>query len=117
VRPVQSPNSLESVWLVIENRAQPGELVTIQSGVEKYALVFTKPESAAVFLADLNDPDLTISSLERWVLKDALLTSAALIGATRVMFDYRSGQHDAVSAPLAGLTEFVRARIGAMPSS
>jgi hypothetical protein len=114
---MQAENPIEAIWLVLENTAQPGELVTIQSGSEKYALVFTKPESAALFLADLNDPDLTISSLERPVLKDAFLTAAALISATRVMFDYRSGQHDAVSAPLAGLTEFVRARIGELPSS
>ena len=114
---MQAENPIEATWLVIENRVQPGELVTIQSGSEKYALVFTQPESAAVFLSDLNDSNLSISSLERPVLKDAFLTAAALIGATRVMFDYRSGQHDTVSAPLAGLTEFMRARIGGLPSS
>jgi hypothetical protein len=97
--------------LVIQNLETPGELVTVQAGSDKYALVFTSPEVAAVFLHDLNDEALHLSSLESWVLKESYLTAATLIGATRVMFDYRRGQHDAVSAPLPALLEFTRQRI------
>jgi hypothetical protein len=105
-------NPLEATWLVFENRAHPGELVTLQAGAEKYALVYTDAALAGAFLADLNDPDLHTSSLETWVLKDAFLTAAALIGATRVLFDYQRGMHDATSAPLEGLQGFVRDHIG-----
>ena len=106
-----APNPLEWPWLVIFNQAVPGELVTIQTSADKYALIFTDARLAAAFLRDLNDPNLQISSLETWVLKDAFLTAAGLIGATRVMFDYKAGQHDAVSAPLEGLTSFARQRL------
>ena len=103
-----APNPLETHWLVIVNQAIAGELVTLQSGRDKYALVFTDSSLAAAFL---RDPDLHLSSLETWVLKDAFLTAAGLIGATRVMFDYRAGQHDALSAPLGGLRGFVTERL------
>jgi hypothetical protein len=106
-----APNPLELPWLVIFNRAVPGELVTIQSGANKYAVVFTTSSLADSLLRDLGDPNLEVSSLETWVLKDAFLTAAGLIGATRVIFDYQSGQHDAVSAPREGLTSFVRERL------
>ena len=104
-------NPLEAHWLVIFNQAVAGELVTIQSGTDKYAVVFTTSSLAATFLRDLNDSDLEVSQLETWVLKDAFLTAAGLIHATRVMFDYQAGQHDAVSAPLEGLRGFVRERL------
>lgn len=106
-----APNLLEAHWLVIFNRAVAGELVTIQSGVDKYAPVFTSSSLVATFLRDLNDPRLEVSRLETWVLKDTFLTAAGLIGATRVMFDYQAGQHDAVSAPLEGLRGFVLERL------
>ena len=106
-----APNLLEAHWLVIFNQAVAGELVTIQSGIDKYALVFTSSSLAATFLRDLNDPRLEVSSLESWVLKDAYLTAAELIHATRVMFDYQAGHHDAVSASLEGLRGFVLERL------
>ena len=106
-----APNPLETHWLVIFNAAVPGELVTIQTSTDKYALVYTDSSLADTFLRDLNDPNLQTSSLETWVLKDAFLTAAELIHATRVMFDYMAGQHDAVSAPLEGLRGFVRERL------
>lgn len=105
------PNPLEAHWLVIFNAAVPGELVTIQTSADKYALVYTDSSFAASFLRDLNDSNLQVSKLETWVLKDAFLTAAGLIHATRVMFDYRIGQHDAVSAPLEGLRGFVTQRL------
>ncbi len=108
----QAPDLFAADWLVIENKVQPGELVTIQAGADKYALVFTSPETAGIFLADLHDDALVVSSLANWVLKESYLTAASLIAATRVIFDYRRGQHDAVSAPLPGLLELVRGRIG-----
>ena len=108
---MSAPNPLETHWLVIFNQTVPGELVTIQSGTDKYALVFTDSSLAAVFLRDLNDPNLESSSLETWVLKDAFLTAAGLIHATRVMFDYEAGRHDALSAPLEGLRGFVSQRL------
>ena len=106
-----APNPLETHWLVIFNQAVAGELVTIQTSTEKYALIYTDSSLADTFLRDLNDVNLHLSSLETWVLKDAFLTAAGLIHATRVMFDYKSGQHDAVSAPLEGLRGFVRERL------
>ena len=106
-----APNPLETHWLVIFNMAVPGELVTIQTSTDKYALIYTDSSLADTFLRDLNDANLQISGLETWVLKDAFLTAAGLIHATRVMFDYAAGQHDAVSAPLEGLRGFVRERL------
>lgn len=108
---MSAPNPLELPWLVIFNQVVPGELMTIQSGASKYALVFTELSLAALFLRDLNDPNLQPSSLKTWVLKDAFLTAAHLIHATRVMFDYEAGRHDVVSAPLDGLRGFVRERL------
>jgi hypothetical protein len=105
-------NPLEVAWLVLDNPSVPGEVITVQAGAEKYAVVYTDANLAAAFLYDLSDPALGISTLETWVLKDAFLTAAALIGATRVLFDYRRGAHDATSAPLEGLQGFVRERIG-----
>ncbi len=106
-----APNPITMHWLVIFNQAVAGELVTIQSGVDKYALIFTDSSLAVTFLRDLGDQNLHVSQLETWVLKDAFLTAAGLIHATRVMFDYQAGQHEAVSAPLEGLHGFVRGRL------
>ena len=103
---------LDAPWLIVENAREPGELVTIAAGAEKYALAFTHVETAAAFLAGLEDDALQIGTLETWVLKDAFLTASRALRATRVMFDYRVGLHAPQSAPLDGLTEYVRSRIG-----
>lgn len=103
----------EAPWLVIENAVQPGELVTIQAGTEKYALVFTDPVKAGVFLAELADDALQLGTLESWVLKDTYLTAAERLSCSRVAFDYARGEHNVPSAPLAGLRDLVRSRIGA----
>lgn len=105
---------LDGPWLIIENAREPGELVTITAGSEKYALAFTNAETAAAFLAGLDDDALRLGTLETWVLKDAFLTASNAINATRVMFDYASGLHNVQSAPLEGLTDYVRSRIGAV---
>ncbi len=86
--------------------------MTLTAGDTKYALVFTDADLAAIFLHGMNDPSLQIVSLESWVMKDALLSAAKILGATRVMFDYARGQHAAQSAPLEGLTELIKSRIG-----
>jgi hypothetical protein len=105
-------NPFDATWLIPDNPSISGELVTLTSGETKHALVFTDPDLAAVFLHDLNDPGLQIVSLESWVMKDAFLTAAKILGATRVMFDYLRGQHAAQSAPLERLVEYLKARIG-----
>ena len=105
-------NPFDATWLIPDNEAISGELVTLTAGETKYALVFTNPDFAAVFLHDLNDPSLQIISLKTWVMKDAFLTAAKILGATRVMFDYAKGQHAAQSAPLQGLVEYLKTRIG-----
>lgn len=105
-------NPLDARWLIVENLREPGELVTITAGLEKYTLAFTDAEVAAAFLAGLEDDALQIGTLETWVMKDAFLTASRAIHATRVMFDYQRGAHNAHSAPLKGLTEYVRSRIG-----
>jgi hypothetical protein len=102
----------EHAWMVIENVLQPGELVTISAGADKYALVFTDPIKAGVFLAELDDAALQLSTLETWVMKDAYLTAASRIDATRVAFDYHRGAHSVPSAPLVGLHAWIRSRIG-----
>jgi hypothetical protein len=106
-------NPIDSTWLIIENPTVPGELITLTSGETKYALVFTQPETATVFLNGMNDPTLQIVSLENWVMKDAFLTAAKILGANRIMFDYTRGQHSAQSAPLESLIELMKSRIGA----
>jgi hypothetical protein len=107
-------NPLDAPWLIVENAREPGELLTVTAGSEKYALAFTDAALAAAFLASLEDDALRLGTLETWVMKDAFLTASRAIRATRVMFDYRRGAHNAHSAPLEGLTEYVRARIGAV---
>ena len=106
------PNPLEQPWLVVENPTQPGEVITITAGSEKYAPVFTQPDLAAAFLVGLEDPTLNLATLETWVLKESYLAASSTINVTRVMFDYARGQHNAMSAPLQGLIEFTRSRIG-----
>jgi hypothetical protein len=105
-------NPIDSTWLIVENPIVAGELMTLTAGDIKHALVFTKPEPAAVFLHGMNDPSLRIVSLESAVMKDSFLTAAKLLGATRVMFDYTSGQQIAQSAPIEGLIERIKSRIG-----
>ena len=107
-------NPLDAPWLIIENVREPGELVTVTAGAEKYALAFTDVDTAAAFLTGLEDDALKIGKLETWVLKDAFLTASNAINATRVMFDYASGLHNVQSAPLEGLTDYVRSRIGSV---
>jgi hypothetical protein len=107
-------NPLDAPWLFIENVREPGELVSVTAGSEKYALAFTDAAIAAEFLAGLNDDALEIGTLETWVMKDAFLTASRAIQATRVMFNYRPGLHNVQSAPLEGLTEYVRSKIGAV---
>ena len=105
-------NPFDATWLIPDNPTVSGELVTLTAGETKYALVFTNADLAAVFLHGMNDPSLQIVSLESWVIKDAFLTAAKILGASRVMFDYARGQHNAQSAPLEGLIEYLKARIG-----
>ena len=105
-------NPFEATWLIPDNRAVSGELVTLTAGETKYALAFTNAELAAVFLHGMNDPSLRIVSLESWVMKDAFLSAAKILGVTRVIFDYSRGQHAAQSAPLEGVIEYLKARIG-----
>jgi hypothetical protein len=110
-------NPLDGPWLFIENVREPGELVTVTAGTEKYALAFTDAAIATAFLTGLEDDALQIGRLETWVMKDAFLTASRAVHATRVMFDYRPGLHNPQSAPLEGLTEYVRSKIGTLESS
>ncbi len=100
---------------MIDNPTLPDERITIQAGADKYALVFTNVAIAAVFMADLQDPTLRLESLDSWVLKETYLTTCALLGASRVVFDYQRGQHHAVSAPLEGLRLYCAEQIGGLP--
>ena len=88
------------------------ERITLQSGQEKYALIFTEPAVAHQFLRDMQDPNLILESLEDWVLKETFLTTLRFLSVTRVIFDYVQGQHTAVSAPLDGLQSHCQAQIG-----
>jgi hypothetical protein len=110
-------NPLDAPWLFIENVREPGELVTVSAGSEKYALAFTDASTATEFLNGLGDDALQISALETWVMKDAFLTASRAIHATRVMFNYRPGLHNVQSTPLEGLTEYVRSKIGTLEAS
>jgi hypothetical protein len=107
------PNPIDATWWVVDNPIVAGELITLTSGEIKYAPVFSNPWLARAFLNGMNDPSLQIASLESWVMKDAFLTAAKILGATRIMFDYTRGQHSAQSAPLEGLIELMKSRIGA----
>ena len=97
---------------MIDNPAVAGELITLTAGEIKYALVFSNLEHALEFLKGMNDSSLQIASLENWVMKDAFLTAAKILGATRIMFDYARGQQSAQSAPLEHLIELMKSRIG-----
>jgi hypothetical protein len=105
-------NVLDGPWLLFENLHQPGELVTVTAGSEKYALAFTDAAIAAAFLKGLDDDEVHIIRLETWVMKDAFLTVSKAVQATHVMFDYRPGLHHVQSAPLEELSEYIRSRIG-----
>jgi hypothetical protein len=105
-------NPIDSIWWIVDNPAVAGELITLTAGEVKYALVFSSSPLALDFLHGMNDPSLQIASLEGWVMKDAFLTAAKILGATRIMFDYAIGQQSAQSAPLENLIELMKARIG-----
>jgi hypothetical protein len=105
-------NPIDSTWWIIDNPAVAGELITLTAGEIKYAPVFSQLEYALEFLNGMNDPSLQIASLESWVMKDAFLTAANILGATRIMFDYARGQQSAQSAALEHLKELMKARIG-----
>ncbi len=105
-------NPLEQTWWIIDNPQVAGELITLTAGEVKYALVFSKLEVAQTFLFGLNDSSLTLVTLNSWVMKDAFLTAAKILGATRVMFDYVPGLQSAPSAALENLIELMHKRIG-----
>jgi hypothetical protein len=105
-------DAISEIWWVISNSKAGNERITIQSGSEKYALVFTKLSIAQDFLNGLRDPDLKLETLENWVLKETFLTTLTFIAVTRVMFDYLQGQHNALSAPLDLLQSHCRTQIG-----
>jgi hypothetical protein len=105
-------NPIDSTWWIVDNPTVAGELITLTAGEIKYALVFGSLESAVAFLHNMNDPSLNIATLESWVMKDAFLTAAKILGATRIMFDYARGQQSAQSAPLENLIELMKSRIG-----
>ncbi len=86
--------------------------MTLRAGEIKYALVFSSSPLATVFLHGMNDQNLQIATLETWVMKDAFLTAAKILGATRIMFDYARGQQSAQSAPLENLIELMKTKIG-----
>jgi hypothetical protein len=100
-------NPLEQPWLVPENPNAPDERITIHAGSEKYAVAFTDPIKAALFLADQRDPGLTLTTFDTWVMKDAFLTAVTMLGVTRVMFDYVPGNQNAMSAPITTLRQWV----------
>jgi hypothetical protein len=106
------PNPIDSIWWIVDNPTVTGELITLTAGEIKFALVFSQRDHALEFLRGMNDPSLQIASLETWVMKDAFLTAARILGATRIMFDYLRGQHSAQSAPLEGLIAAIKPRIG-----
>jgi hypothetical protein len=106
------PNPIDSSWWIVESAEVAGELITLTAGEIKYALVFSDALLAKAFLYSMNDPSLQIASLETWVMKDAFLTAAKILGATRIMFDYMRGQHSAQSAPLGGLIEAIKPKVG-----
>ncbi|HWG84982.1 MAG TPA: DUF3234 domain-containing protein [Deinococcales bacterium] len=102
---------LDQTWLVIENPSAPGEVVTLSAGAVKYALAFIDPVRAAAFLAGMDDAaDLRVGSLESWVLKEAFLAAARVLGATHVLFDYEPGSHSAQAAPIERVADFLRSR-------
>ncbi len=105
-------NPIDSTWWIIDNPTVAGELITLTAGDIKYALVFSNLGHALEFLKGMNESSLQIASLETWVMKDAFLTAAKILGATRIMFDYARGQQTAQSAPLENLIELIKARIG-----
>ncbi len=100
-------NPLEQPWLVPENPSAPDERTTIHAGGEKYAVAFTDPIKAALFLADQRDPSLTLTTFGTGVMKDAFLTAVTMLGATRVMFDYVPGDQNAMSASIDTLRQWV----------
>ncbi len=110
--PSTPSNPIELSWWIVENPQIAGELITLTAGEIKYALVFSSPPLAQAFLSGMNDSGLTITSLEGWVMKDAFLTAAKILGATRVMFNYARGQQSAQSAALESLIELMKTRIG-----
>jgi hypothetical protein len=105
-------NPIDSTWWIVDNPAVAGELITLTAGEIKYALVFSSLKLATDFLRGMNDPTLQIVSLENSVMKDAFLTAAKILGATRIMFNYVRGQQSAQSAPLENLIELMKKRIG-----
>ncbi len=109
------PDPISQTWFIISNRILPDERITIQSGQEKYGLVFTQKATAKEFMRDLQDPNLELEGLETWVLKETYLTTLTLLSVSRVMFDYVQGQHNALSAPLELLRIHCQAQIGVVP--
>jgi hypothetical protein len=108
---------ITSQWLIITNPTALDERITLQSGQEKYALIFTQPQTINEFMRDLQDPSLTTESLETWVLKETYLTTLTRLAVTRVMFDYVRGQHQALSAPLELLRSHCQSQIGIIPKA
>ncbi len=106
---------ISAVWLVISNQIAADERITLQSGEEKYALIFTDLAVAHEFMRDMQDPNLFLERLENWVFKETFLTTLRLLSVTRVMFDYAQGQHNALSAPLDLLQAHCKAQIGTRP--
>ena len=109
------PDPISQTWFIISNRLLPDERITIASGQEKYALVFSQKATAKEFMRDLQDPDLELEALETWVLKETYLTTLTLLSVSRVMFDYVQGQHNALSAPLELLRIHCQAQIRVVP--
>jgi hypothetical protein len=101
-------NVVADVWWVIANPDAPDERITMQSGAEKYALVFLDALLAQRFLQGLQDQELVLERLEGWVLKDTYLLTLQMLGVTRVVFDYQQGKHNALSAPLGALQAQVK---------
>jgi hypothetical protein len=101
-------NVVADVWWVIANPDAPDERITMQSGAEKYALVFLDAALARHFLQGLHDAVLVLERLEGWVLKDTYLLTLQMLGVTRVVFDYQQGKHNALSAPLGAVQTQVR---------
>ncbi len=86
-------NTIEAAWMYIEG--QPGEVFSLSTGGTKHALVWTEAELVAEFLLSLEDVSLKISVLENSTLKDAYLRAAMVLGASRVLFNYKRGTHSA----------------------
>lgn len=103
---------LDAVWYILENPAQHGEYVVLDSVRGKLSPVWLSEGEARGFLtASPAALGMSVAELRTFILKEAYLLALEYLEVSHVVFDYQPGRPQAAVLALAQLYERLTQRL------